>query len=62
MPHSNSWTPILILFLHLYLGLFSSGFPTETLYVPLPNTWHMPPLSLSSWFDYPNNIGNKYKL
>ena len=38
-PHSTSWGTILILSFHLCLGLpiglFLSGFPTETLYIPL---------------------------
>jgi hypothetical protein len=38
-PHPTSWRSILILSSHLHLGhpnnLFSSGFPTKTLYAPL---------------------------
>jgi hypothetical protein len=40
-PHPTSWRYILILSSHLCLGLtsglFPSGFPTRTLYIPLPS-------------------------
>ena len=40
-PHPTSWKSILILFSHLRLGLpsrlFPSGFPTKSLYTPLPS-------------------------
>ena len=40
-PHHTSWRSILILSSHLRLGLltglFPSGFPTKTLYTPLPS-------------------------
>ena len=40
-PHPTSWRSILILFPHLCLGtpsgLFPLGFPTKTLYTPLPS-------------------------
>ena len=39
-PHTTSWTSILILSSHLRLGLpsglYPTGFPTKTLYTPLP--------------------------
>ena len=57
-PHPTSWRSILILSSHLFLGLPSgllpSGFPTKTMYTPLP---YMPRPSHSSRFYHPNNIG-----
>ena len=40
-------------------GLFPSGFPTKTLYMPLlsPHTCYMPRPSHSSWFYHPNVTG-----
>jgi hypothetical protein len=41
LPHPSSWRSILILSPHIRLGLrnglFPSGFPTKTLYMPLPS-------------------------
>jgi hypothetical protein len=41
-PHPSCWRPILILSFHLRLslpsGFFLPGFPTKTLYTPLPST------------------------
>ena len=43
-PHHTSWRSVLILSSHLCLGipngLFPSGFPTKTLYMPLPFAIH----------------------
>ena len=61
-PHPTSWRSILILSTQLRLGLpsglFPSGFPTKTLYTPLPSpyTCYMPRHSYSQFFR-PNNIG-----
>jgi len=59
-PHLTSWRPILILFFHLRFGLPSdlvpSGFPTNTLYTPLPHTCYMTRTSHSSRFYHANNI------
>jgi hypothetical protein len=53
-PHTTSWRSILILSSHLRLGLrtspFPSGFPTKTLYTPLPSptTRPVPTISIFS--------------
>ena len=55
--HLIPWSSILILYSHLCLGVwwgfFPSGFPTKTLYTPLPHTCQMLYPSHSSWFDHP---------
>jgi hypothetical protein len=60
-PHPTSWRSILILSSHLYLGLasglFPSGFPIKTLYMPLPSPSELMPRPYnSSWFYHPHNI------
>ena len=61
-PHPTSLRSSLILTSHLHLGLpnglFPSGFPIKTLYMPLlPHMHYMPHPPHSSRFYYPNNIG-----
>ena len=59
-PHPTSWRFVLILSSHLRLGLpsglFPSGFPTITLYTPLPHTCYTYLPSNSYRFVHRNNI------
>jgi hypothetical protein len=60
-PHPTSWRSILLLSSHLNLGLPSdlclSGYPTKTLYMPLPpSELHASPPH-SSRFYHPHNSG-----
>ena len=62
-PHPTSWRSFLILSTHLGIGLpsglFSSGFPSKTVYTPLSSihTRHMPNASHSYRFYHPHSIG-----
>ena len=58
--HPTSWRSILILSSHLRLGLFSSGFPSKTLYTPLSRTRYMPSPAHSSRFYHPINVHRLY--
>ena len=61
LPHTISWRSILILSSPLRLGLpsclFPSGFPTKTLYKPLPHTRYMLLPSHFYRFYYPKIVG-----
>jgi len=66
-PHPTSRISILILSFHLPLGLPSgllpSGFPTKTLYTPLPSPIRATcPLTHSSWLYHPHNIGWRVQI
>jgi len=59
-PHSYFFNIRFSIILPSKLGfsklLFPSGFPTKTLFAPLPHTCYIPSPFCSSWFDHPNNI------
>jgi hypothetical protein len=67
-PHPTSWRSILILSSHLRLGLpsdlFPSGFPTNTLYMPLlsPHTRYMPYHFILLDFITHTKLGEEYKF
>jgi hypothetical protein len=57
-PHPSSWRSILIVSSHLRRGLPSCllplGFPTKTLYTPLPHTRYIPRQSHSRFYHLKN--------
>ena len=68
-PHPTSWRSVLILSTHLRLGLrscllFSSGFPTKTLYTPSPHPYapHVQPISFFSILSPEINYAKKNPL
>ena len=74
-PHPTSWRSIPILSTHLRLGLpsglFPSGFPTKTLYVPPPHPYapHAQPISFFSilspaqcWVRITDHLAPRYAL
>ena len=70
IPHLISWRSIIILSSHLSLslpsGLFPSGFPTKTLYTPLPSPTRAtcPPPSHLNRLDFITGtiLGEQYRL
>ena len=74
-PHPTSWRSILILSTHLRLGLpsglFTSGFPSKTLYTPSPHPYapHAQPISFFSilspaqyWVRSTNHLAPPYAV
>ena len=74
-PHPTSWRCILILSTHLHpglpSGLFPSGFPTKTLYIPSPHPYapHAHPTSFFSilsptqyWVRITNHLAPRYAI
>ena len=74
-PHPTSWRSVLILSTHLRLGLpsslFSSGFPTKTLYTPSPRPYvpHAHPISFFTilspaqyWVRNTNHLAPRYAV
>ena len=67
-PHPTSWRSIQILSTHLCLGLpsglFSSGFPTKTLYTPLSSPIHAQPIPFfpptQYWVRNTNHLASHY--
>jgi len=74
-PHPTSWRSVLILCTHLRLGLpsglFPSGSPTKTLYIPSPHPYapHVQPISFflilspaQYWVRSTNHLAPRYAI